>query len=70
MAATTERVLVQVKLRQDIVKAIDLISVEWDLFRNQTLERLVEEALTPYREQPFAMWSLTGPEGESQPLDD
>lgn len=36
-----KRSLVQVRLQRSLVKRIDHLSVEWDMNRTQTLERLL-----------------------------
>lgn len=48
------RTLVQVRIDSDVVKAVDHVAVDLGLFRNQTMERLLKEALAAYRPEQLA----------------
>ena len=41
-------VVVHVRLPKDLVKKVDHLSVDWDMFRNEAVARLLEESLKPY----------------------
>lgn len=43
-----DRVLVQVRLPKDLVKRIDHLSIDHDLYRAQMMERLVREGIKTY----------------------
>ena len=39
------KVLVQVRLPVDLVKVIDHLAVDWDVYRAEAMERLLRQAL-------------------------
>lgn len=49
MDMQNERRLVQVRLSEQVVKAVDRLSVEWDLYRAEAIERLLREAIENHR---------------------
>jgi hypothetical protein len=49
-----EREMVHVRLDADLVRRIDHLAVEWRLYRNETMERLLKEAMEKYRQQEAA----------------
>lgn len=50
-AATTERIMIQTKLSVALLKEVDHVAVEWELFRNETLERLLWQMINQLKEQ-------------------
>ena len=56
-ANIARKVPVQVKLSVDLVKEIDHLSVEWGMYRVEAMERLLREAIEPYRRQGV-LWSV------------
>lgn len=54
------KVLVQVRLSEDLVKDVDHLSVEWNLYRNETVEKLLREAIDTYKKQG-SLWSFSQP---------
>jgi hypothetical protein len=50
------KILVQVKLPESLVKEIDHHAVDWGCYRSDAIQRLLEEALAPYRAQG-RLWS-------------
>lgn len=47
-SALAERVMVQVRLPKDLVRRIDHLSIDRDLFRAQMVEHLVREGLKTF----------------------
>ncbi len=54
------KVLVQVRLSDELVKDVDHLSIEWGLYRNETMERLLREALDTYKKQG-SLWAFSTP---------
>ncbi|MEX1253897.1 MAG: ribbon-helix-helix protein, CopG family [Dehalococcoidia bacterium] len=46
--ANGEREMVHVRLDAKLVRAIDHLAVDWRLYRNEAMERLLKEAITKY----------------------
>ena len=46
-----KRVLLQVRVSEEVVKAVDRVSVEKDEWRAQTVERLLRLALDTYKKE-------------------
>lgn len=68
MTTPKPRVLVQVRLPADLVRQIDHLAVDEDLFRGQTIEHLLCLALTER-----GLWPTERPEAsrvESRPVTD
>ena len=55
---TDRKVLVQVKLNSDLVKDVDHLSVEWDFYRTQAVEKLLREAIQVYKNQGV-LWNFS-----------
>ena len=47
--ATTDKVLVQVRLPKDLVKQIDHLCIDWDLYRAELVEQLLREGIKDYK---------------------
>ena len=39
------KTLIHVRLNKKVVKQVDHLSVEWDVYRNEAIERLLRQAL-------------------------
>ena len=44
----SKRETVHLKLDREVVRAVDLLAVLWDSYRNEAVERLLKEALDRY----------------------
>lgn len=47
-----DRMLVQVRLPRDLVKRIDHLCVDWDLYRVELIEQLLQEGLKTWDGPP------------------
>ena len=48
-AREEKRKLVQVQLPVDLVRQIDHLSIDWEVYRGAAIERLLREALERYK---------------------
>ena len=55
-STTVKRTLIQTKLSEDVLKEVDHVAVDWGLFRNETFEMLLWQALDQLKEQG-QLWS-------------
>ena len=47
-AADVEKVLVQVRLPKDLVKQLDHLCVDWELYRAELIEQILREGVKTY----------------------
>lgn len=45
----TEKVPVQVRLPRGLIRKIDHLAIDWDLYRNELIEQLLMEGMKTYR---------------------
>ncbi len=46
---TGSKVLVQVRIADDVVKQIDHLGIDWAVYRGEAIERLLREALAGHK---------------------
>lgn len=56
----TNKKLLQVRVDPVVIKAADRLSVEWDMWRAEAVERLLGEAIDRYV-QPGSRWPWEAP---------
>lgn len=49
------RILVQIRLSEQLVKEVDHLAVDWGKYRSEAIERLLQEAIEKYSDQK-SLW--------------
>ena len=55
-----QKVLVQARLTEELVKDVDHLSIEWGVYRAEAMERLLREAVETYKQQG-KLWDFSKP---------